>query len=262
MPELWNLSAERLELFCLVLFRVGGFFIFAPFWGHSRIPNKLKAAISIMLAWMLSPMISVGAFVEVGNLVDLIALGLREVLTGSMIGFAYAILFIGVRSAGMAAGMQMGFAIVNVIDPNSQQNVSLLGQYKFIIMMLIFLLIDGHHLILQSLFDSFQVVPVGMLGSSTALTDHLIRISAMAFVIAVKIAAPMMITLLLTDVALGIVARTVPQMNIFIVGFPIKIGVGLFMLAASIPLLSVVFTKLLAQIQLQTTALIGLMAGA
>ncbi len=262
MPELWGLSAERLELFCLVLFRVGGFFIFAPFWGHSRIPRKLRAAIAIMLAWMLSPMISAGAFTGVGNLVELLALGLREVVTGSMIGFAYAILFIGVRSAGMAAGMQMGFAIVNIIDPNSQRNVSLLGQYKFIIMMLIFLLIDGHHLVLQSLFDSFRVVPVGTLGVSTALANQLIRISSAAFVIAIKIASPMMMTLLLTDVALGIVARTVPQMNIFIVGFPIKIGVGLFVLAASIPLLTVVFSKLLIQIQAQTTALIGLMAAA
>lgn len=260
MLELWDVTAENLELFLLVLFRLGGFFVTAPFWGHSRIPPRLRVAVALVLAWLVAPLIPATGFLAVGNLVDLLGLAVREVIAGGIIGFAYSILFIGIRSAGQAAGMQMGFAIVNVIDPQTQQNVSLLGQFKFIILMLVFLLIDGHHLILQSVVDSFVVVPVGSLETASLVPEKLIRLTALAFVIAVKIAAPMIVTLLLTDVALGILARTVPQMNIFIVGFPLKIGVGMLVLASSIPLLSYVFTKLLAQIQGQTTAIIAAMA--
>jgi len=260
MPEIWDLTAERLELFLLVLFRVAGFFITAPFWSHTRIPKRVKAAMSLVLAWLISPMVAQADLALVSGLPDLAALGIREVLTGAIIGFAYSILFIGIRSAGQAAGMQMGFAIVNVIDPQTQRNVSLMSQFKFIILMLFFLLIDGHHLVLESLFDSFRTVPLGTLSTASLVPEKLIRLSALAFVIAVKIASPMIVTLLLTDISLGIVARTVPQMNIFIVGFPVKIGVGLLVLAASIPLLSYVFSKLLMQVQIQTSAIIGVMA--
>ena len=261
MPELWELTAEKLELFLLVLFRVGGFFMIAPFWSHTRIPRRLRAAISLMLAALLSPLIGDVNFAAVNNLAELAALGLREVLVGAIIGFAYAILFFGIRSAGQAAGMQMGFAIVNVIDPQTSRNVSLLGQFKFLILMLVFLVIDGHHLVLQSLCDSFRAVPVGSLSMSSLVPEKLVLLSSLTFVIAVKIAAPMMVTLLMTDIALGIVARTVPQMNIFIVGFPLKIGVGFLVLAASLPVLSFVFIKLLHQIQQQTSAIIAAMAG-
>jgi len=260
MPDLWNLTADNLEVFLLVLFRVGGFFVVAPFWGHTRIPRRVKAAISLVFALVLTPLVAPSNFSTLTTLPQLAALGLRELVTGAIIGFAYSILFAGIHSAGQAAGMQMGFSIVNVIDPNTQDNVSLLGEFKFLILMLIFLLIDGHHLVLQSLFDSFRVVPLGSLSMASVVPEKLMRLSALNFVIAVKIAAPVIVTLLLTDVALGVVARTVPQMNIFIVGFPLKIGVGLLVLAASFPLLSVVFGKLLSQIQAQTTAIIAVMA--
>jgi len=260
MLDLWSVTAERLELFLLVLFRLGGFFVTAPFWGHARIPRRLRVAIALILAWLSSPLVSSAGFSAVEDVTALAGLALREVVTGGIIGFAYAILFFGVHSAGRAAGMQMGFAIVNVIDPHTQKNISILGQFKFLILMLIFLLIDGHHLILQSVFDSFRVVPLGSLSAASLVPEKLIRLSALTFVIAVKIAAPMMVTLLLIDVALGILARTVPQMQIFLVGFPLKIGVGLFVLAASIPLLSYVFSKLLLQVQDQTSAIIAAMA--
>jgi len=260
MPELWNVTAENLELFLLVLFRLGGFFVTAPFWGHTLIPPRLRVAIALVLAWLVSPLISSAGFTAAGDLTGLIGLALREVITGGIIGLAYSVLFFGIHSAGRAAGMQMGFAIVNVIDPQTQRNVSILGQFKFLILMLIFLIINGHHLVLQSVFDSFRVVPLGSLSTASLVPEKLIRLTAMTFVIAVKIAAPMIVTLLLTDVALGILARTVPQMNIFIVGFPLKIGVGLFVLAASIPLLGYVFSKLLFQVQGQTSAIIAAMA--
>ena len=259
MPDIWNLTADKLELFLLVLFRVGGFFVVAPFWSHTRIPRRVKAAISLILAAVLTPLVAPANFGTLTNLAGLLALGLREVMAGAIIGFAYSILFAGIQSAGQASGMQMGFSIVNVIDPSTQDSVSLLGEFKFMILMLIFMLIDGHHLVLQSLFDSFRVVPVGSLSLSSLVPDKLMRLSGLTFVIAIKIAAPVIVTLLLTDLALGVVSRTVPQMNIFIVGFPLKIGVGLLVLAASIPLLSVVFTKLLYQIQSETTAIIATM---
>ncbi len=261
MLGIWDVTAAKLELFLLVMFRLSGFFVAAPFWSHSRIYMKIKIAVVLVLSWLIAPLVPVADFTPVSTLIELAGIALREVLTGGIIGFAYAILFLGIRAAGQAAGMQMGFAIVNVIDPSTQRNVSLLGQFKFLVLMLIFLIIDGHHLVLQSVIESFQVVPLGGLVASSLVPEKLMRLTALTFVIAAKIAAPMMVTLFLTDVALGIVARTVPQMNVFIVGFPLKVGVGLSVLAASIPLLSAVFGKLLLQIQRDTTAIIAAMSG-
>ncbi len=261
MLEIWDVTAAKLELFLLVMFRLSGFFILAPFWSHSRIYMKVKIAVVLVLSWLVAPSVPAEGFTPVNTLFDLAGIALKEILTGGIIGFAFSVLFVGIRSAGQAAGMQMGFAIVNVIDPSTQRNVSLLGQFKFLVLMLIFLIVDGHHLVLQSVVESFQVVPIGGLATSSLVPEKLMRLSALTFVIAAKLAAPMMVTLFLTDVALGIIARTVPQMNVFIVGFPLKVGVGLSVLAASIPLLSVVFGKLLLQIQRETTAIIAVMSG-
>ena len=126
--------------------------------------------------------------------------------------------------------------------------------------MIIFLILDGHHLMIGALVDTYRVIPIGSGLFGVAVYEQLVRLSATVFVTAVKMAAPVMVTLLLTDVSLGIVARTVPQMNIFIVGFPLKIGIGLLMLGASLPLAMQVFTRTLSEINLSTQRIIAALA--
>jgi flagellar biosynthetic protein FliR len=151
---------------------------------------------------------------------------------------------------------------MEVIDPNSSQGVSIIGQFQFILALLIFLAIDGHHLLINAVVQSFAIVPLGHVAISGATAEIMTRICVDIFAIAVKLSAPVIVTLFLTDVALGIIARTVPQMNVFIVAFPLKIGAGLLILAASLPFFNYVLGKLILGMDRDLLRLIASMKGA
>lgn len=239
------------------LLRIGGFFVAAPFWGHRTIPRAVKVPIALILAFSVAPLLPGMAAVNPDSLWTAGGWAVREVVTGGLIGFGFATIFWAVRMAGDLVGLQMGFAIVNVIDPNQTEQVSLIGEFKYILATLILFAIDGHHLMIAALVDSYRLIPLGLASFNDTAFNAVIRLTATVFVTAVKVGAPVMITLLLTDVALGIVARTVPQMNIFIVGFPVKIGIGFLILGAALPLLAQLFTRSFAELQIDTRNIIA-----
>jgi flagellar biosynthetic protein FliR len=173
-------------------------------------------------------------------------LAAKEMLIGFIIGYFFSLLFIGVQIGGSIVGYQIGLAIVNVYDPESGGEVSLVGEFWFLVAVLIFLAIDGHHSIISAFADSYRLIPVGVFNFAGSAGEFIIRFSAYSFVMAVKLAAPVIITLFLTEVALGVVARTAPQMNIFIVGLPLKIGVGFLVIATSLPVFRYIVEKTVA----------------
>jgi len=242
------------------LLRISGFMVVAPFWGHRAVTPKVKIPIALVFALGVGPTVAAFSPVAPTTLLEIGGWAIREIAVGSMIGFAYATLFWAIRMAGDMVGLQMGFAIVNVIDPTSTGQVSLIGEFKYIIALLILLVVDGHHLMIAALVDSYRLVPIGTAFFGNDAYQQLVRLTATMFVTAVKVGAPVMITLLLTDVALGIVARTVPQMNIFIVGFPLKIGIGFLIIAAVMPFLTQLFTRTLNEIQTSTLGVVNALA--
>jgi len=139
--------------------------------------------------------------------------------------------------------LQMGFGIVNVIDPQSNDQVSIIGQFLNILAVLLILSLDGHHIIINGLMASFEAVPLGGVVFKVPVAEKLIELANEVFTVAIKISAPIMIALFLVSVAMGVLARTVPQMNVFIVGFPIQLAVGLFVMISSLPLFRIVLEK-------------------
>jgi flagellar biosynthetic protein FliR len=246
-----GLSTDNILVFLLTLLRIAGLLIVAPVLGHRTIPRRLKIILSLFLAYFL---FSYTGAVEVElsqGLLSLATVATKEFLFGLIIGFLFQIIFIGVQFGGGVIGYQVGFALVNVIDPTTSTNISIIAQAKLLLATLIFLLIDGHHLILQALFESYRLVPLGTVTFHGGLVEAIVSFTGGAFIIGVKLAAPVIVTLFVTDICLGIIARTMPQMNVFIVGFPLKIGTGLFVLAATLPLFNYVFTKLYDSTSLQ-----------
>lgn len=239
------------------LLRVSGFFVTVPFFGYRAIPTSIKIPIALTLAFAVGPLVTGIGPVRPESLWQIGGWAVSELVVGSIIGFGFSALFIAVRMAGDLVGLQMGFAIVNVIDPNSTEQVSLIGEFKFIVATLILLVIDGHHLMIAALVDSYRLIPIGTAHFGDNAYNQIVRLTATVFVTAVKIGAPIMITLLLTDVALGIVARTVPQMNIFIVGFPLKIGIGFLILGLSLPVLAQLFERALTEIDVSTRSIVA-----
>jgi flagellar biosynthesis protein FliR len=144
-------------------------------------------------------------------------------------------IFAGVLLGGQLAGIQMGFGIANLIDPQSHAQLTIVAQWQQLMAFLIFLVLDIHHLLIGALLASFHTVPPGELLVSAASLRGTITLAGEIFALGVRIAAPVMVALLLANAALGVLARTIPQLNVFVVGFPVNVGVGLLMLGASLP---------------------------
>jgi len=189
------------------------------------------------------PVVSQTPMPKIDSIWILAALAAKEMLVGFIIGFFFSLLFIGVQMAGNIVGYQIGLAIVNILDPEAGTEVAIIGEFWFIITALIFLAIDGHHAVISAFADSYRLVPVGVFNFAGSAGEFLIRFSAYAFVMAIKLAAPVIITLFLTEVAVGVVARTAPQTNIFIVGLPLKIGIGFLVIGTALPVFRFIVEK-------------------
>jgi flagellar biosynthetic protein FliR len=251
-----QISALEFEKLLLLMLRVSGILVAAPIFSHRSVPNIIKIGLIIITSLIILPTLTPLKINLPADLLGLVVVLIKEVAAGLAIGFSAQMLFIGVQFAGDLIGLQMGFGIVNVMDPNSESQVPLVGQFQLIIATLIFLSLDGHHLVLSSIINSVKVIPLGQVAFSNLSAELVIRAGVNTLAQGIKLGAPCIVTLFLLDVALGIVARTVPQMNVFIVGFPLKIGGGLLMLGASLPLFGYVFAKLLTNLNNQINSLI------
>jgi flagellar biosynthesis protein FliR len=237
-------GTEKLQIFLLISLRAAGLFIAAPIIGHKTIPTMIKVSMAILLAAILIPMVSEMPLPQIDSIWILGAIAIKETVIGLIIGFFFTLLFHAVLMSGNIIGYQIGLLVAQVIDPESNGNVSMVGEFLYILATLIFLAINGHHAILSAFADSYRMVPIGVFDFSGPAGDMIIKFTAYTFTIAIKLVAPVIITLFLVTVSLGVIARTVPQMNIFIVGLPLKIGVGFLVLAAALPVFRFMIEKM------------------
>ena len=251
---------SQFHLFSMVFIRISVIIILVPIFGSRLVPTKLKIALSGLITFIIVPLLPPQNLPDPENIFMFFYVISREVFTGLIIGFATTIIFSAFQYAGTLMGMQMGFGIVNVVDPQSSIQISIIGQFLYIVAILLFLAINGHLFVIQALVESFQIIPINTMIFSEKLVQKIVLMSGQIFVIAIKIGVPTITALLLTTVALGIIARTVPQMNVFIVGFPLNIGLGLFSLAVSFPVLIYLFQKIYKIFQNDIMTIIELLA--
>lgn len=254
-----ELKLNELLLAFVALARIATVVAVYPLFGHNSVPAATKVGLSLLLTVLLYPSLR-GIHAELPlQVVPLLLVLTREVLVGLAIGFVAAMLFAGVELGGTMVGMQMGLAIVTTMDPQTREQASLIGQAQQLVALLLFLVIDGHHFLLRALYHSFHMVPI--LGSSYngGLVEKVVRMAGAIFASGVRIGAPSIVALLLTSVALGVLARTVPQMNVFFAALPANIAIGILVLALSMPVFAVAFRRLYAELQLDLVALMKLM---
>ena len=243
MFDFVTLSAPQLQIFLLLVIRASGLFLAAPILSHISLPVPVKVGMVILFAVVTFPSIDMAHLTAVSSDAELAALVLRELLVGVLLGFFFSLLFRAAELAGALAGFQVGLAISQAFDPSSGEEVSVIGRFWILIASLIFLAINGHHLIISAFNDSLKVIPPGHVPLRAETAELVMKYSAYVFVLAVKIVAPVLVTLILMDVALGTIAKMMPTMNIFIVGFPLKIGMGLVVVAMSLPIVAYVLDK-------------------
>ena len=215
----------------------------APVFSSKASPVPIRVGLVILMSIIMVSVLNQPTLPLVESIWQLAGMAAKELLVGVVIGLMFRLLFMGIKTGGAILGYQIGFAMVSVPDVDSADQVSIIARFWFLLATLIFLSINGHHLVIGAMADSFQAIPAGMVTMPSSVGELIIKYTGYIFIIAVKVAAPVMVTLFLTDVSLGIIAKMMPTMNVFFVGFPIKIGVGLVVLAMSLPLFSYILGK-------------------
>ncbi|MER3522581.1 MAG: flagellar biosynthetic protein FliR [Ignavibacteria bacterium] len=241
-----ELYVSQFLIFLMIFVRVMALVVVAPMIGHMAVPIQVKVAIGLFVAFVMYPLASHEAAVVHTELIPLVLAVFKEAAVGLLIGFAAGLLFAGVRFAGELIAIDAGLSLAALFDPESHAHASVISESLYLLMLMVFVMVDGHHVLLEALQLSYVSVPMGSVALNGELAEHLLKMVGMVFVVAVKLAAPVMVAMFLINVALSILARVMPQMNLFAVLFPLKVGVGLLVLTTALPLLVFVFKKLLA----------------
>jgi flagellar biosynthetic protein FliR len=216
----------------LPLTRILSFMAIAPMFSHSGIPQPIKIAAGFCLALAVMPTIANLPNIDPLSLQGLLVI-FHQIIIGVAIGMVMRVIFSGIEMAGQVSGMTMGLGFASFFDPESQGTIAI-SQLYGILAMLVFLSIDGHLLLITALAESFYTIPIaadtlGLSGMKVAMLGKEV------FSIGLQLSLPIVAALLITNIALGILTRSAPQLNIFGIGFPITIGVGLLTILLILP---------------------------
>lgn len=232
MGEIIELIFSQYQLFLLVMVRTSGIFIFSPFFSSQNIPNIMKIGLSFSVSLLIS---SVLPFSEDFTNEVLVLLIFKELMVGIIIGFISYAFFSSFYVMGQIIDMKIGFGMVNVVDPQNRTQVPLMGNFYYILSFLILLSINGHHSIISALVDSYTFLPIGSFKYTGDTMSILINTLVKSFEIGFKLSTPIVAIIFLTDIVLGIMSKTIPQMNVFVVGMPLKVIIGLLIILISMP---------------------------
>lgn len=252
---------QSLPVFLLIFCRISAFFVVVPVFSSQGVPATFKVGISFFVALVVFS--ASGTGITVPQDINYILMILREILIGLLLGFTGYLMFMAIQTAGSFIDIQIGFGIANVIDPMTGTSAPILGNFKYMIALLMFLSINGHHHLLNAIVYSYNWVPMNndlflkMIDGS--LSEFLVRTFAQSFVLAFQMSAPLVTALFLTDVGLAFLARTAPQYNVFVIGVPLKIIIGLVLLLVLMPGLAVLFQNLFDIMFESMENLLGLM---
>jgi flagellar biosynthesis protein FliR len=217
----------ELQSFLFILARITAFIVVVPGFSHKSFPNTSKVALSIILSWVVYVNIP-QAPVYQQTLLFMLAV-LRETIIGLTMGFIAKMVFSSVEMAGQLVDFQVGYSMGAIYDPATGTTSSYYGKLFSWMSILVFFMLDLHHTLLLTVMESFSVVTAGQLGFGGFNLSGILYIFSYTFKIAFCIAAPMLIVLLVTDIVMGLLSRTVPEINVFMLGMPLKSLIGMVM---------------------------------
>lgn len=259
--DFYDVFEGQVAAFLFVLTRTSGIFFISPFLGSMNISARIRGCMAVVLAIILFPVVvKESAAIQAPASIIMFAITVaKELFIGWLIGVVGYITLSAVNMAGKIMDMQVGFAMVNMMDPTTQQQAGLIGTFLYNLTIIYFVVTNGHHVIISALAESFRVIPIDSLVWNTSLPQFMNDLTAGIFLNGMKIAMPITFAILLTNVGLGIMARTMPQMNIFVVGIPMQLMIGITMLSMVLPFyilfLDVIFNELYANISIALKAL-------
>lgn len=241
-----DVPVAQFVLFLMLVVRITALAVTVPVIGHQAVPVQVKIALGMFFAFVLFPLVAAKAPALDIHLGALALMALTEAVVGAALGFVTGLVFLAVRGAGELVGFELGFSIATVFDPDFGGNNAVVGQLFYLVMALIFLSLNGMHFVVQALVLSYEVVPVGGMQLQPVFGEQLIALCGSTIAIAVKLAAPVIVAGFLMNLALAILTRVAPQMNVFVLSFPVKIIAVTVVLLTAAPMMVFVFKKLLA----------------
>ena len=241
--DLLNWTLGQFLNLLVIMTRVGPLIFLMPIIGSVTVPVQMKVLFTLMTSLVLLPMINIPHSALPTGPLQVALLVLSEVLFGAILALFARMVFAAVETAGQMVGIQMGMGVAGVMDPQFGVQISLVGYFWSLIAFLIFLGINGHHFFFRTMVESFAWVAPGKIDLNQATFNGVVQGAGHMFVLAVKIMAPASAAIFFTHVAMGIIAKTVPQIPILIVGLPLNIGVGLIFVGLSLSFFMPIMVK-------------------
>jgi flagellar biosynthetic protein FliR len=228
------------------LTRILGLISSAPLFGNVSVPARVKIGLGVLLAMIISPTVPALPALDPMSLQGLIIL-VQQFVIGLAMGFAIRIVFAAVELAGEVSSMTMGLGFAVFYDPQTRARSSAISQFLALLMLMVYLASDFHLVLLSTLAQSFNQLPITAEALSGKGFMQLASWAARIFSAGVQLSLPIVAALLITNIALGILTRAAPALNLFGIGFPITIGVGFIMIALALPLLATPLVGLLQE---------------
>jgi flagellar biosynthetic protein FliR len=241
--DIFNFDPASMMSFLLTIIRVSLIVFLLPFFGGEGIPAQAKAAVSLMLTMAVWPRLAVDGIFFPAHPFNLFLLVFSEVMLGMVLGAMVHFVFVGLQVGGEVIGFQMGLSMITLADPSTGNQLTATAFLMQSVSMALFLSLDGHLYILSALMGSFNLVGPGQFFFNPPGLGDLIRLSGQMFSLAIKIAGPVIGCLFLVELGLALMAKVAPQMNLLTLGFPIKIGLGLFILSITFSLVVLFFDE-------------------
>jgi|UPI0003A396C5 flagellar biosynthetic protein FliR len=239
MPVI-QLLQSHLPVFLLIFLRLSALFLIIPIFGYTTIYPRLRVLFAFIFSLILLPILK-GAAIPALNLGLLVVLCLREVGLGLVIGYGARLIFEAFNYSGTLIAQQTGFAMATVFDPTSEQQATVISQFWFLLMMVYLFSSDAHFYLLEVIVRNFQILPLGTTTLQPSAVEQLGQGTSLFFEISFKIAAPIVMLMLTLEAALALLARVMPQMNVFFVTLPLKLAVGIIAIISSLTIFQTLF---------------------
>lgn len=224
-------------VFFMVFIRISSLILSVQAFFPSDAPALLKIGLSMVVSMIISPLMDTSTVISVNSLMGLIPMVFKEIIVGLSMGFIINLIFSIAQMAGQMMDFSIGFSMMTLFDPIASENLSVMGRVLYWLSLMVFMLVDGHLIVIKALIDSFKVVALGGFTFLPQHSTYMIHIIFEFFVIGFKIAIPIILILLITEIVLGLVSRVMPQLNAMILGMPIKLLVGLSAFGVLIPMI-------------------------
>jgi flagellar biosynthetic protein FliR len=249
MPAL-NIPIHPILIFIVVLARVGGMVTFAPFWSHKAIAVQIRVVLALILSLALTPILATRLPTPPADLLPLASVIVLELIVGMAFGFVGRLVFSGLELAAQIIGFQMGFSLAGAIDPATKAQTAALGVIGQMLGLIVLMAGNGHHWFLLATLRSFHQIPMGSAHISADVAQLFLRLSADALAVGVALAAPAIVMLLAVELALAIAGRAIPQIQVMVLGFPVKIFAGLWLIGGSLYFMPAAVRSTLATMQM------------